>query len=315
VSYDTLKPKEFLAPSWHQVQDLLFRVIPYVVFFQEEEKKAVEQLAQRVEEESGSFDGWERCTILNPSFFKGEQTLPQVGLLQRQRPQFFTDVDRWKSFRDCLRNHHPFVNVPYGNKRASDSDCGLTKTIQNAGSTRGFEVWTTIAKRNFFDFENHRRRSEDLAITVLSKGDCWAQLVQESKRYVKIICILNEGRAKSLRSWVSSLKQLLLDDCGFGFVWGHAMQVESNVNYPNNSKIDRRFEHWKTVKIETDDGPIVYPLNRLTRLWLKMGFCLAPSPETDESPALALYSDSFFQELLELKPDIWKQFEDFNSSL
>jgi hypothetical protein len=286
-----------------------------MVFVYPEEENAVQQLAQRVEEESGSFDGWERWTILNPSFFKGEQALPQVGLLRRQRPQFFTEIERWKSFRDCLRNHHPFVNVPYGNKRASDSDCGLTKTIQNAGSASGFEVWTTIAKRNFFDFENHRRRSVDLAITVLLKDDCWAQLVQESKRYVKIICILNEGRAKSLRSWVSSLKQLLLDDCGFGFVWGHAMQVESNVNYPNNSKIDRRFEHWKTVKIRTDDGPIVYPLNRLTRLWLKMGFCLAPSPETDDSPALALYSDSFFQELMELKPSIWKQFEDFNLSL
>jgi hypothetical protein len=125
---------------------------------------------------------------------------------------------------------------------------------------------------------------------------------------------VNEGKPKSLRGWVSDLKQLLIKDCGFGFVWGHAMQVESNVNYPNNSKIDRRFEHWKTVKIQTNGGPLVFNLNRLTRLWLKMGFCLAPSPETNESPALALYSDSFFQELLELKPDIWKQFEKLNSS-
>ena len=28
----------------------------------------------------------------------------------------------------------------------------------------------------------------------------------------------------------------------------------------------------------------------------------------DESPALALYSDSFFNELMELEPNIWKQF-------
>ena len=219
-----------------------------------------------------------------------------------------------KSFRDCLRNHHPFVNVPFGNKRALASDSGLTKAIQDVGAKRGFEVWTTIAKRNFFDFENHRRCSEDLAITVLSKDECWIQLVQESKRYVKIICILNEGRAKSLHSWVSSLKQLLLDDCGFGFVWGHAMEVESNVNYPNNSRKDRRFEHWKTVTIKTNNGPLVFKLNRLTKLWLRMGFCLAPSPETDDNPALALYCSSFFQELLERKPDIWKQFEKLNSS-
>ena len=285
-----------------------------MVFVHEDEVKAVEELAERVDCESRIYEGWTKFDLLHPKWFKGELPLPRVGLIQRQKPQFFTDIDRWKSFRDCLRNHHPFVNVPFGNKRALASDSGLTKAIQDVGATRGFEVWTTIAKRNFFDFVNHRRRSEDLAITVLSKDDCWAQLVQESKRYVKIICILNEGRAKSLRSWVSSLKQLLLDDCGFGFVWGHAMEVESNVNYPNNSRKDRRFEHWKTVKIETDDGPLVYPLNRLTRLWLKMGFCLAPSPETDDSPALVLYSASFFQELMELKPDIWKQFEEFNSS-
>lgn len=278
----------------------------------EDERAAIADLADRIEHESVVFDGWSKYDLLAPQRFKGDQ--PQVGLNRRQRPEFFTEVERWKSFRECLRNHHSFVNIPRGNKRSSDSDCGLTKTIQNAGSASGFEVWTTIAKRNFFDFENHCRRSEDLAITVLSKDDCWAQLVQESKRYVKIICILNKGRAKSLRSWVSDLKQLLLDDCGFGFVWGHAMQVESNVNYPNNSRKDRRFEHWKTVTIKTNGGPLVFKLNRLTRLWLKMGFSLAPSPETDESPALALYSGSFFQELMELKPDIWKQFEELNSS-
>jgi hypothetical protein len=284
-----------------------------VKFYSDEvERAAIADLADRIEHESVVFDGWSKYDLLAPQRFKGDQ--PQVGLIRRQRPEFFTEIERWKSFRECLRNHHSFVNIPRAHKRALEGDSELTKTIQNAGSARGFEVWTTIAKRNFFDFVNHRRRSEDLAITVLSKDDCWAQLVQESKRYVKIICILNEGRAKSLRSWVSSLKQLLLDDCGFGFVWGHAMQVESNVNYPNNSRTDRRFEHWKTVTIKTNGGPLVFKLNRLTKLWLKMGFCLAPSPETDESPALALYSDSFFNELMELKPDIWKQFEEFNSS-
>ena len=204
--------------------------------------------------------------------------------------------------------------MPYGNKRALEGDSELTKTIQNAGSARGFEVWTKIAKRNFFDFENHRRRSQDLAITVLSKDECWIQLVQESKRYVKIICILNEASPKSLRSWVSDLKHLLIDDCNFGFVYGHAMQFQSNLNYPHNGKIDRRFEHWKTIKIKTNGAPLVFNLNRLTKLWLRMGFCLAPSPETDGTPALALYSDSFFQELMDLKPSIWKQFEEFNSS-
>jgi hypothetical protein len=35
-----------------------------MVFVYPEEENAVQQLAQRVEEESGSFDGWERWTIL-----------------------------------------------------------------------------------------------------------------------------------------------------------------------------------------------------------------------------------------------------------
>ena len=143
---------------------------------------------------------------------------------------------------------------------------------------------------------------------MLAKDDCWIQLVQEGKRYVKIIGIVNEGKPKSLRGWVSDLKQLLIKDCGFGFVWGHAMQVESNVNYPNNSKIDRRFDHWKTVKIETNDGPLIYKLNRLTKLWLKMGFCLAPSPETDESPALARLANDGMADICKAHPDRFPSF-------
>ena len=277
----------------------------------EDERAAIAELADRIEHESVVFDGRSKHDLLAPQRFKGDQ--PQVGLIRRQRPEFFTEIERWKSFRDCLRNHHSFVNIPRGNKRSSGSDCGLTKTILNAAETRGFEVWTTIGKRNFFDFLNHRRCSEDLPINLLSKVDCWVQLIQEGERYVKILGIVNEGRLKSLRRWVSELKQLLIDDCNFGFVYGHAMQFQSNLNYPHNSKIDRRFDHWKTVTIKTNNGPLVFSLNRLTKLWLKMGFSLAPSPETDDSLALALYSDSFFQELLELKPDIWKQFQKFNS--
>ena len=204
--------------------------------------------------------------------------------------------------------------MPPNNKRALEGNSGLTKAIQNLEPSRGFEVWTTIARRNFFDFESHRRSSEDLPITVISKDDCWAQLLQEGERYCKILGIVNTGRPKSLRHWISDLKQLLIDDCGFGFVFGHAMTVKSNRNYAHNSRFDRRFENWKTVKIQTDDGPLVYKLNRLTKLWLRMGFSLAPSPDRDGSPALALYSSSFFQELLELEPTFWKQFEEFNSS-
>ena len=285
-----------------------------MVFVHEDEVKAVEELAERVNYESYSYEGWSKFDLLNPKLFKGEPSLPQVGLLQRQKPEFFTEIERWKSFRQCLRNHHPFLTMSLNNKRALDGNSELTKAIQNLESSRGFEVWTTIGRRNFFNFESHRRSSEDLAITVLSKNDCWVQLLKEGDRYVKILGIVNEGSPKSLRRWVSELKQLLIDDCNFGFVYGHAMQFQSNLNYPHNSKIDRRFDHWKTVTIKTNSSPLVFNLNRLTKLWLRMGFCLAPSPETDDSPALALYSDSFFQELLEHKPNIWKQFEKLNSS-
>jgi hypothetical protein len=203
-----------------------------MVFVHEDEIKAVEELAERVDYESYNYEGWSKFDLLNPKWFKGEPSLPQVGLLQRQRSQFFTDIDRWKSFRDCLRNHHSFVNVPDNNERHL-GDYELTKTIQNVKSTRGFEVWTVLGRRNFFDYQRHRRSSEDLPITVLSKEDCWVQLLQEGDRYVKILGIVNGGRPKSLRRWVSELKQLLVDDCNFGFVYGHAMQFQSNLNYPH----------------------------------------------------------------------------------
>ena len=80
-------------------------------YLDEDERASVAELAERVDNESTIFDGWTKNDLLAPQWYKGKQTLPQVGLLQRQRPQFFTDLDRWKSFRECLRNNHPFVNT------------------------------------------------------------------------------------------------------------------------------------------------------------------------------------------------------------
>ena len=109
-----------------------------MVFVHVDEVNAVEELAERVDCESCIYEGWTKFDLLHPKWFKGELPLPQVGLIQRQKPQFFTDIDRWKSFRDCLRNHHPFVNVPYGNKRALEGDSELTKTIQECWISKRF---------------------------------------------------------------------------------------------------------------------------------------------------------------------------------
>ena len=57
-------------------------------YLDEDERAAVAELADRIDNESVVFDGWSKHDLLAPQWFKGEQH--QVGLLQRQRSEFFT---------------------------------------------------------------------------------------------------------------------------------------------------------------------------------------------------------------------------------
>jgi hypothetical protein len=266
-----------------------------VVFVYPEEKKAVQQLAQRVEEESGSFDGWERWTILNPSFFKEEESLPITPFQRPRRNEIFTELDAWRSFRNFLRHHHSFITPSF---ECDVALCGLGKQIGHSGAKLGFKIRQGRAFSNYFNEKTNRRDIRESPLYEISKEGVWCQLIEEPSS-LKILGIVNTGRPKNLQNFVSCLISLAIGELGFKMIYGHPMMVPNEDRYPHNGSTDKRFKKWKTVKLEIDGETESFELNRLYRLWLRMGFELLFSPDEGQQLCVGILSAEYREELLQ----------------
>ena len=295
-----------MAPSWHQVQDLLFRVIPYVVFFQEEEKKAVEQLAKRVGIESGQYNGWNAFSILHPSLFMGGQPWPITPFRRPQQNVFLTELDKWREYRDLLRAHHNFIATP--NEFAATPGTELGRNMSSHGVEIGFKTREGVAYSNFYNHKTQRRDTREMPLFEVSKDGVWAQLVSEPS-CIKILGVVNTGRPKNLKSWVKDLSILTIDKLGFSMLFGHPMRIPSEDVYPHNSPTgsDKRFEKWKTIELEIDGATESFELNRLYRLWLRMGFELLFSPDEGQQQCVGILSEGYKAELLQHNEQAWSQ--------
>ena len=137
-----------------------------MVFVYPEEENAVEELSKKIQEESGSYDGWSRYTVLNPSFFKGIDSLPRIPF-ERPRPkEIFTELDAWRSFRDLLRNHHSFITPSF---KDEVSLCGLGRQIERSGAKLGFKTRQGRAFSNYFNEDTNRRDVRELPLYELSR--------------------------------------------------------------------------------------------------------------------------------------------------
>ena len=304
MSYDTLIPKEFLAPSWHQVQDLLFRVILFgMIFVYPEEEIAIQNLALRLEEESGIYDGWSRWTVLNPSFFKGEESLPRTPFERPRRNEIFTELDAWRSFRNLLRHHHSFITPSFESDVAL---CGLGKQIERSGAKLGFKTRQGRAFSNYFNEKTNRRSIRESPLYELSKEGVWCQLIEEPS-CLKILGILNTGRPKNLQNFVSCLMSLAIGELGFKMIYGHPMMVPNEDRYPHNGSTDKRFKKWKNGKLEMDGETKSFVLNRLFKFWLLMGFNLLWSPDEGKELCVGALSSEYRKTLLTHDKEAWNQ--------
>ena len=274
-----------------------------MIFVYPEEEIAIQNLAQRLEEESGIYDGWSRWTVLNPSFFKGEESLPRTPFERPRRNEIFTELDAWRSFRDLLRRHHSFITPSF---KDEVSLCGLGKQIGHSGAKLGFKTRQGRAFSNYFNENKNRRDIRESPLYELSKEGVWCQLIEEPS-CLKILGILNTGRPKNLQNFVSCLMSLAIGELGFKMIYGHPMMVPNEDRYPHNGSTDKRFKKWKTVKLEIDGETESFELNRLYRLWLRMGFKLLFSPDEGQLQlCVGMLSENFREELLQYN-QAWSQ--------
>ena len=273
-----------------------------MVFVWPEEKKAVDQLAQRLEEESGIYDGWSRWTVLNPSFFKGEESLPITPFERPRGNEIFTELDAWRSFRNLLRHHHSFITPSF---ECDVALCGLGKQIGHSGAKLGFKTRQGRAFSNYFNEEINRRDIRELPLYELSKEGVWCQLFEEHS-CLKILGIVNTGRPRNLQNFVSCLISLAIGELGFKMIYGHPMMVPNEDRYPHNGSTDKRFKKWKTIELEIDGETESYQLTRLYRLWLRMGFQLLFSPDEGQQLCVGILSEDYKEELLQHN-EAWSQ--------
>ena len=272
-----------------------------MTFVWPEEKKAVGQLAQRLEEESGIYDGWSRWTVLNPSFFKGEESLPITPFERPRGNEIFTELDAWRSFRNLLRRHHSFITPSFKDEVAL---YGLGKQIERSGAKLGFKTRQGRAFSNYFNEDTNRRDVRELPLYEISKDGVWCQLIEEHS-CLKILGIVNTGRPKNLKKFVACLVNLAIRELGFKMIYGHPMMVPCEDRYPHNGVKDKRFQKWKTVKLEMDGERKSFVLNRLFKLWITAGFSLLWSPDYGRDLCVGAVSPVYRQNLLKHKD--WTQ--------
>jgi len=241
------------------------------------EFKACRQLAIRIGGESKYYNGWNEFNVLHPSLFTGEVSMPITPFRRSQRNVFLTELDKWKEYRNLLRSHHSFISAP---KEFSNSlETQLGQNMSTHGAKLGFVTREGIACCNFYNHETQRRDAREITVFEVLRDGIWAQLITEAS-CLKILGIVNTGRAKDLRRWVRDLGVLAINKLGVDMLYGHPMRVASEDIYPCSSPgNDKRFEKWKTIELEIDGQTESIELNRLYRLWIRMGFKLLFSPD------------------------------------
>lgn len=282
-----------------------------MVFVYPEEKKAVDQLAQRLEEESGIYAGWSRWTVLNPSFFKGVESLPVTPFERPRRNEIWTELDSWRNFRELLRDHHPFIETNSETQQEPQESWQID--IARHGKEFGFRTEYELGQSNFYDEEIQRRRLTELHLVKLKRDGFWAQLLDNGPG-CKILGIVNERAANffALKRFVSDLKSLLLDSMKYQFVYGHPAKTDSPP-YPFNgpeSQRHKRFERHSSIELLVDKSGLKrkFKISRLCKLWLSTGFQLFWSPDGVDRLCVGFMSEEMKNKALTQEPKLWAQF-------
>ena len=139
---------------------------------------------------------------------------------------------------------------------------------------------------------------------------------KSNHKIAKILFIQNEGRIAPYKTkgFVRSVRELLIDKCGYDFVYGHSANCDQLDHQHNSLGTDKRFDNHHNFSLTIDSKQHAFAVSNLCHFWNLMGFTVTPSPENENDLAVSLMSAEYKKFLLNLAPELWGQVFDYNKS-
>jgi hypothetical protein len=270
------------------------------------EQVAVEELAERLHETGQRIDWITRDWILDPIANSAAPMSMMAGT---------EGVSYYQMYRDYLENFEPFFcrrtyMLEWQEKQEFEQNYWVQRIIQHTTHSYFHHVVGKV-KHNFFD--NGNRQSKWLPVLKLidHRGVnvelCCFDSVDDPK--VKILTLhsgdnVEEGNAFATYKFLRELRRHLIDQCGFSYIWGNPLQVETD--FPMAT--EWRTKHKASVMIKRRN----FTITRLTDYFVKSGqFLIMPDIFKNSDKLIVYMVSADFQNRLEKCCPEWRPCLDY----
>ena len=279
-------------------------------FCQACEQAAVEELAERLHETGQQIDWITRDWILDPIANSAAPMSMMAGT---------EGVSYYQMYRDYLENFEPFFcrrtyMLEWQEKQEFEQNYWVQRIIQHTTHSYFHHVVGKV-KHNFFD--NGNRQSKWLPVLKLidHRGVnvelCCFDSVDDPK--VKILTLhsgdnVEEGNAFATYKFLRELRRHLIDQCGFSYIWGNPLQVETD--FPMAT--EWRTKHKASVMIKRRN----FTITRLTDYFVKSGqFLVMPDIFKNSGKLIVYMASADFQDRLAKSCPEWQACLDYCQSV
>ena len=297
-------------------------------FYGDNEIAAVRMIADRVREtDEYEYEGWSPEEILDPtrkSYIFDSSLSFLKPIYCRKGAIKINDLDRSLGFRKRLKNYPPFIHIEgYESDASSRAETGWIKMIENAAKSLHISAQRGFGWQN--QYSNCERVLKPISLLKLQdqRSSLTAEIIDSDQVHgksnhtiAKILFIQNEGRIApyKTRAFVRSVRELLIDKCGYDFVYGHSANCDQLDHQHNSLGTDKRFDNHHNFSLTIDSKQHAFAVSNLCHFWNLMGFMVTPSPENENDLAVSLMSAEYKKFLLNLAPKLWGQVFDYSKS-
>ena len=220
-------------------------------FFQESERFALEQVAERINKLQGAdWHGYHGSDFLKPHINRPIRSGRRIS-----------DLDWYIGYRDLVAAYPTFLHLEHfdGWKLGMPLP-EWTTPLFNAAAYEGFVSMHGLAYWNSVD-EDGKRFTKKVATLQLTcpKSEIYCQLIDVSETdapevpMIKILMIHNPKKANpyGLGRFVKNLRFILIEKRGYDFAWGCPLEVD-DPRYPVVG-VDKRFKMHRELTFADED--------------------------------------------------------------
>ena len=265
-------------------------------FFDEKERFALEQMAERINNlQNADWNSYHGSDFLEPEIFRPIRNGRRIS-----------ELDWYLGYRDLVAAYPAFLElVHFDGWKMGMPLSDWVNPLFNAAAYEGFVSKHGLAYWNSSD-EDGKRFTKKVATLQLTcpKSEIYCQLIDVSETdapevpMIKILMIHNPKKANpyGLRRFVKNLRFILIEKLGYEFAWGCPLEV-NDPRYPVVG-VDKRFEMHRELTFADGDGETHKVIvSRLAATWEAAGMILMPVP--DDLIGAAFCSDKYRDHLLE----------------